>query len=240
MYWNPGFALLILVVVVWLYSSLRAEIRSLAEKLKRVLDQKEITEPERITDVATENEKLGGDLDSRIRKKVYQECPRYGIQDSYTIAELTRSYERENSRGRVRLLRRLYRQGVRLPYELALKAVTDSDSSVREWMAREAQDFDYSERQYPPFETEKSSTVPGPNGESLNDRDTVAHLHPDRNLYERLKQDSDPFVRAALYENHHLFFKFGMSALGGDGIGVFNECVPLDRLAMMRNRGAQS
>jgi len=236
MYWNPGFALLILVVVVWLYSSLRAEIRSLAEKLKRVLDQKEITEPERITDVATENEKLGGDLDSRIRKKVYQECPRYGVQDSYTIAELTRSYERENSRGRVRLLRRLYRQGVRLPYELALKAVTDSDSSVREWMAREAQDLDYSERQYPPFETEKSSTVPGPNGESLNYRDTVAHLHPDRNLYERLKQDSDPFVRAALYENHHLFFKFGMSALGGDGIGVFNECVPIDRLAMMRNR----
>jgi hypothetical protein len=236
MYWNPVFALLILFVVVWLYSSLRTEIRSIAEKLKRVTDKEQTTEPEQTVNVATEDGQLNDDLDSRIRKKVYQECPRYGIQDAYTIAELTRSYERENSRGRVRLLRRVYRQGVRLPYELALKAVTDSDSSVREWMAREAQDLDYSERQYPPFETEKASTVLGPNGESLIYTDTVAHLHPDRNLYERLKQDSDPFVRAALYENHHLFFKFGMSTLGGDGIGVFSECVPIDRLAMMRNR----
>ncbi|MFZ0395691.1 MAG: hypothetical protein WAL73_17695 [Terracidiphilus sp.] len=236
MYWNPGFALLILVVVVWLYSSLRAEIRSIAEKLKRVLDQKEITEPEQTANVVTEDEQLGDDLDSRIRKQVYQDCPRYGIQDAYAIAELTRSYERENSRGRVRLLRRVYRQGVRLPYELALKAVTDGDSAVREWMAREARDLDYSERQYPPVQTEKASTILGPNGESLIYTDTVAHLHPDRNLFERLKQDTDPIVRAALYENHHLFFKFGMSALGGDGIRVFRECAPLERLAMMRNK----
>jgi len=236
MYWSLGFALLILVVVVWLYSSLRAEIHSMAEKLQRVLDQKETTEPEQIADVATEDEPLGDNLDSRIRKEVHQECPRYGIQDAYTIAELIRSYERENSRGRVCLLRRMYRQRVRMPYELALRAVTDSDSSVREWMAREARDLDYSERQYPPAETEKASTILGPNGESLTYTDTVAHFYPDRNLYERLKRDTDPFVRAALYENHHLFFKFGMSALGGDGIEVFRECAPLERLAMMRNK----
>jgi hypothetical protein len=103
-------------------------------------------------------------------------------------------------------------------------------------MAREAQDLDYSERQYPTVETEKASTILGPNDESLTYTDTVALLRPDRNLYERLKEDSDPFVRAALYENHHLFFWFGMSALGGDGIRVFRECAPLERLAMMRNK----
>jgi hypothetical protein len=91
MHWNLGFALLIAVVVVWLYSSLRAEISSIVEMLKRVIDAKETREHEQITDVATENEQLGDDLDSRIRKKAYQECPRYGIQDVYTIAELTRS-----------------------------------------------------------------------------------------------------------------------------------------------------
>ncbi len=236
MYWSLGFALLIAAVVVWLYSSLRAEIGSIVEMLKRGIDAKETREHEQITDVVTGNEQLGDDLDSRIRKQVYQDCPRYGIQDAYTIAELTRSYERENSRGRIRLLRRVYRQGVRLPYELALKAVTDSDSSVREWMAREAQDLDYSERQYLPVQAEQASTILGPSGEPLTYTDTVTHLHSDRNLIERLKQDSDPFVRAALYENHHLFSKFGMSALGGDGIGVFRECAPLERLAMMRNK----
>jgi hypothetical protein len=97
MHWSLGFALLIAAVVVWLYSSLRAEISSIVEMLKRVIDEKETGEHEQITDVATENEQLDDDLDSRIRKQVYQDFPRYGIQDAYTIAELMRSYERENS-----------------------------------------------------------------------------------------------------------------------------------------------
>jgi hypothetical protein len=237
MYWSLGFALLIAAVVVWLYSSLRADISSIVEMLKRVIDAKETREHEQITDVATENEQLDDDLDSRIRKQVYQDFPRYGIQDAYTIAELMRSYERENSRERIRLLRRVYRQGVRLPYELALKAATDSDSSVREWMAREAQDLDYSERQYPPVQAEQASTILDPSGEPLTYTYTVTHLHPDRNLIERLKQDSDPFVRAALYENHHLSVGFGLSAaaFGDGGIDTFRNCAPLERLAMMRN-----
>jgi len=235
MHWSLGFALLIAAVVVWLYSSLRAEISSIVEMLKRVIDAKETREHEQITDVATENEQLDDDLDSRIRKQVYQDFPRYGIQDAYTIAELMRSYERENSRGRIRLLRSVYRQGVRLPYELALKAVTDSDSLVREWMARESPDLDYSERQYPPAQSEMTSTTSCPSEEPLTD--TVTHLYPERDLIERLKQDSDPFVRAALYENHHLSVEFGLSAaaFGAGGIETFRNCAPLERLAMMRN-----
>lgn len=58
MHWNLGFALLIAVVVVWLYSSLRAELSSIVEMLKRVIDAKETREHEQITDVATENEQL--------------------------------------------------------------------------------------------------------------------------------------------------------------------------------------
>ncbi|MDR3577934.1 MAG: hypothetical protein P4L50_29060 [Anaerolineaceae bacterium] len=236
MHWSLGFALLFAAVVVWMYSSLRAEISSIVEMLKRVIDAKGTREHEQITDVATGNEQLGDDFDSRIRKQVYQDCPRYGIQDAYTIAELTRSYERENSRGRIRLLRRVYRQGVRLSYELALKAVMDSDSSVREWMARKAQDLDYSERQYHTAQAETPPTTQDSGRETSTSTDTVTHLYPERNLIERLKQDSDPFVRAALYENHYLSTEFGMSAFGDGGVGVFRECAPLERLAMMRNK----
>jgi len=235
MHWNLGFALLIAAVVVWLYSSLRAEISSIVEMLKRVLAAEETREPEHTSDVAIENERLGDDLDSRIRKEVYKECPRYGIQDAYTIAELTRYYERENSRGRIRLLRRIYRQGVRLPFELALKAVTDSDSSIREWMARESPYLDYSERQYHTVQAETAPTTTDSSGETPTFTDTVTHLYPERNLIERLKQDSDPFIRAALYENHHLSLEFGFSPLSDYGIETFRECAPLERLAMMRN-----
>ena len=68
---------------------------------------------------------------------------RYTVQDAYTISELTRSYDRKDNCGRIQLLRRVYRQTPRLPYELALRAVTDSDAAVREWMARKAQNLDY-------------------------------------------------------------------------------------------------
>ena len=174
--------------------------------------------------------------DKLIRKEAFQICPRYGVQDDYTVSELTRSYDRKNCRERIRLLRRIYAQHILLPYELALKAVTDSDSEVREWMAREAPYLDYSERHYTPSEVEAASDILGPRGETLTHTETVTHLYPERNLIERIKQDSDPFVRAALYENHHLFLHFGMSSLGDYGIERFWECAPLERLAMMRNK----
>ncbi len=175
--------------------------------------------------------------DKLIRKEAFQICPRYGVQDDYTVSELTRSYDRMNSRERIRLLRRIYAQQILPPYELALRAVTDSDSEVREWMARNSLKLDYSEHIYgSPVQVEKESTLLGPEGEPLTYTDTVTQLHPEKNLMERLKRDSDPFVRAALYENHHLSYKLNMGVFGDYGIGAFYECAPLERLAMMRNK----
>lgn len=155
------------------------------------------------------------DLGLKIREQVYRDCPRYGIQDSYTIAELLRFYERENSRGRIRILRRVYDQGFCLPYELALKAVTDSDSSVREWMAREAQSLDYREEQH------------------IEGQGTTSYLHPDRDLTERLKKDPDLFVRAVLRENP-VISDFGF--WDNKWFDEFGKCTQLERLAMMRNK----
>src|SRR6185437_4311906 len=93
-----------------------------------------------------------------------------------------------------------------------LKAVTDSDSAVREWMARNSPDLDYRHR-----------------------TDASAPLHPERNLVGRLQQDADPYVRAVLYENRHLSTEFRMGPLGDFGIGCFRTCAPIERLAMMRN-----
>lgn len=238
MRWDLGFLLLIAAIATWIYLSLRAEMASVTNLIKRLIAAEEARGAEQIADAATANADSQDDLDSKIRKQVYRDCPRYGIQDSYTTAKLSRSYESRDSRRRIRLLRRLYRQGVRPPYDLALKAVTDSDPSVREWMAREAQDLDYRERRYVLPQPEEDSTLPGPSGENSAHNDTVKHLQPDRDLTERLKQDSDPFVRAALYENRHLSFEFGMSAaaFGDGGIAVFSNCTPLERLALMRNK----
>jgi hypothetical protein len=59
-----------------------------------------------------------------------------------------------------------------LPYELALKAVTDRDPLVREWMARESPYIDYREARH----------------KGADEQFTTAYLHPDRNLIERLRQ----------------------------------------------------
>jgi hypothetical protein len=140
---------------------------------------------------------------------------RYTVQDAYTISELTRSYDRKDSRGRIQLLRRVYRQTPCLPYELALRAVTDSDPEVREWMARKAQNLNYRETRH----------------ESADALLDIAH--PDRDLTLRLRQDADPFVRAALLENPELFNpSFWRS---DEWIEEFKGCSLLERLAMMRN-----
>lgn len=204
------------------------ELRSKVDAVTERLDKTQRLEADARTNKTTNKR------EELIRKAAFPKCPRYCLLDDYTLTELTRSYDRKNRRGRIRLLRRLYHQGVSLPYELALKAVTDRDSSVREWMAREAPYLDYSERKYTPVEVEVASDLLGPNEETLTRTDSVTHLNPERNLIERIKQDSEPFVRAALYENQHL--SFGMSAFGDYGFSVFRECAPLERLALMRNK----
>lgn len=137
-------------------------------------------------------------MQERVEKSLSAWTGRYTVQDDYTISELTRTYEREDSRGRIKLLCRVYRQTPCLPYELALKAVTDGDPAVREWMARKGQMLDY----------------------------------PDRDLATQLRQDSDPFIRAACFENDRLFDYLWVSVRW---IDEFKACSLLERLAMMRN-----
>jgi hypothetical protein len=214
MFWYFAFA----AVIVWLqllYSALRKRIDSALEQLRQnivvevgALSQK--PEP-------AAKEASGDDLDSRARKQIYKDFPRYGIHDDYTVSELLRAYEREDSRGRIRLLRRVYAQGVHLPYEVAFKAVTDSDSLVREWMAKEAPYLDYRETRY----------------EGASEQFSTTYVHPERDLAERLRQDPDPFIRAALRENP----KVSDWGFWGDRwVEEFRNCVPLERLAMMRNK----
>ncbi len=237
LFWNFAIA----TAIAWLlYSALRRRIDSAMGQLKRDLAlgvgapgqrsalavEEDIEEESRLSaegylehkrQAVVENAQPKDDLDVRMRKQVYKDCPRYGIHDAYTVSELLRSYEREDSRGRIRLLRRVYAQGVSLPYELALKAVVDNDPSVREWMARESPYLDYRGAQY----------------KSGDNQFTTTYLHPDRNLIERLKQDSEPFIRAALRENP-VISDFGF--LSERWLQEFKSCVPLERLAMMRNK----
>jgi hypothetical protein len=94
-------------------------------------------------------------------------------------------------------------------------------------MARHARNLDLRERRYTPRPEHKSEDAEGatkkkePEGE---------YKYPDRNLWERLRQDKDPSVRAALYENpaefHHVM---PMETLSG----LPHIC----RLAHMRNPG---
>src|SRR5258705_7181817 len=107
LFWNFAFA----AVITWLlYSALKSRIDSAMGQLKHdiTLEMGNLKQrpqlvaeeaPKQIPEEAPKNEKLKNDLDMRIRKQVFQDCPRYGIHDAYTISELARFYEREDGRG---------------------------------------------------------------------------------------------------------------------------------------------
>jgi hypothetical protein len=235
---SPFILTMLIALCWWAYwftlesAKVNADFLKRLISLEKIATQNQVPEPSPKSDLIKRQKKYK----KLIRKKANEDCPRFEIQDMYTIAELVQRYEWENSKGRIRLLRRVYRQGYRLPYELALKAVTDSNPVVRGWIAREGYELDYRESQDPPIQVEKESAILGPKEETLTIADTVKYLHPDRNLIERIKQDSDPFVRAALYENHHLSPEFGISVWAGGGLGVFWSCNQIERLALMRNQ----
>jgi hypothetical protein len=211
MFWSFAFSTVIALI---LYTALQRRFDSIMAQLRNDLlaGIEELKQGQETVTIQREQPK--DKHDALIRKRVYLDFSRYAVQDAYTISELTRSYDREDSRGRIRLLRCVYAQTTRLPYELALKAVTDSDPAVREWMARKAQDLDYREARHESADALLKTT------------------HPDRNLTERLRQDSDPFVRATLFENSKLFNFLWHSERWLD---EFKRCAPLERLAMMRN-----
>ncbi len=201
MFWKVVDIAGIVLLVFWLREMVQNQIDSVMKPLKQILDKLEestTTHPEPATETTTTDTKVN-DLDAQLRKAVLADLPRYGILDAYTIAELGRLYDREDGKGRIRILRRVYKQRNVLPFELALKAVTDDDPSVREWMAREASDLKYAEE----------------------------------NLRERISKDEDPFIRAVLFENSNLSDFWIQESLW---IREFVKCVPLQRLAMMRNK----
>jgi hypothetical protein len=93
------------------------------------------------------------------------------------------------------------------PIEIALLAVEDSHVEVREWIARHGKYLDYQER---------------------SDAD-----HPERNLWSRLKNDPDPFVRACVHENPTLLTKFFFDR--EEWRAAFRNATHLERLALVRN-----
>jgi hypothetical protein len=99
LFWNFAFA----AVIAWLlYAALKSRIDLAMGQLKHDITL-EMGNLKQRPEEAPKNETLKNDLDVGIRKQVFQDCPRYGIHDAYTISELSRFYEREDGRGRSRL-----------------------------------------------------------------------------------------------------------------------------------------
>lgn len=135
---------------------------------------------------------------------------RYSVTDEYVLEELRREYQMADAKGRIRLLKRLYKSGITPPFEVMLSAVEDPNVEVRQWIARNGKSLDRRG-----FRLVNDELVPEP---------------PERNLIERLKNDPDPFVRACLLENPH--------ASDGDEawwMERFREATHLERLALVRN-----
>ncbi len=135
---------------------------------------------------------------------------RYAAIDAYTLEELRHEYKNSDIKGRIRLFKRLQKSGYRAPYEIALLALEDSNLELRQWMARHAW-LDY--RDWDPNTHERIE-------------------QPERNLEDRLKHDPDPFVRACLRENPHVFGPFDIIFKWKS---YFQESTHLERLALVRN-----
>lgn len=137
---------------------------------------------------------------------------RFSIVDEYTLEELKRRYHTSSPRERIELILGMYQTGIIPPYALARLAVDDQHVEVRQWMARHARHLDYREPQ------------------------DGGYRYPERNLIERVQQDTDSFVIACLYENPDIFAR----ADEAEWHQMFSRASHLERLAMVRNPNLQS
>ena len=140
--------------------------------------------------------------------------------DAFTLEELRRQYQSADARGRIALL-----QSDTLPFEIARLAVEDPNVEVRQWFARHGRDY----------------------RELLRDAGGGFRFS-ERDLFEILRKDSDPFVRACVYANPafkpflNVITAGPGEALGAmAGIGMlskkwWSEATHLERLGMVRNR----
>lgn len=134
---------------------------------------------------------------------------RYSILDTYTFEELRRDYEAANPLGRIQILKKLQGGERPLPFEIASIAVRDPSSLVRAWVARQGL-----------FGGIGLIALP------IRGEDYLEKFHL---IFEALKTDSDPFVRACLYENP------AACGLSGGLTSRFLDATHIERLALMRN-----
>lgn len=136
---------------------------------------------------------------------------RYRVIDAYTLEELRREYLHSAAKGRIRLLRYLQKH-TWIPCDIARLAVEDQSVEVRQWIAR------HGDLRYPPLAFF--------HGEWLKE-------NPSEELAERLKNDSDPFVRACVRENPSTFWFRTWDI--EQWLAAFREASHLERLALVRN-----
>ncbi|MFQ5842916.1 MAG: hypothetical protein ACE5I8_10810, partial [Thermodesulfobacteriota bacterium] len=124
--------------------------------------------------------------------------------------ELKREYSFADTKGRIRLLKRL--EGYP-PFEIAQLAIADESAEVRQWIARHGQGLDYRKVM---------------SSEEKNDSQSDP-----LNLWEKLEKDPDPFVRACLRENPN--YRFPSLLFSNEGSQCFKNSTHMERLALVRN-----
>ena len=188
--------------------------------------------------------------------------PRYAAIDSDTLEELKRQFRFSDSKGRIRLLRRLYKEA-KPPYEVILQAlevprngdsgrvladdtgrsafrkVEDRSVEVRQWIARHGKDLNYQERAVRDAREANEDGGRDPESEPDEPQD---RSDPSLNLVQRLKSDPDPFVRACLRENPQVVGEVDFIMLlevADRGVeprrGWWTESNHVERLALVRN-----
>lgn len=139
---------------------------------------------------------------------------RYQLIDAYTLEELQREYQNADAKGRIRLLKKFSRNDQVPPFEIVRLAREDPQVEVRQWIARHGKSLPEAWANSP---AERYQRRTAGHGESL----------PETGL----GNDPDPFVRACLRENPHVFG----SIFFEDWKEYFHEATPLERLALVRN-----
>lgn len=132
--------------------------------------------------------------------------------DVYQLEVLVHEYDALNPKERIDFLKQLRNTG-ELPFEVASIAVRDSVAMVRAWAAAHLY-LDY--REY------LGRRTAGP-----------FYRFPERNLFEVVEADPDPFVRARLHENSN-FYRPLLDEPSQEESVYFAKASPLERLAIVR------
>jgi hypothetical protein len=103
--------------------------------------------------------------------ELHEALPRYGAHDEYILGEIRARYVHGDRDERLRVLAEAYQEKA-LPFAIAKLAVSDPDPILRRWMAQNATDLDFRERDWGESSRESS-------------REPI-YRHPERELWEPL------------------------------------------------------